>query len=653
MKLRIKILLLFGGTIIVLLMIVGGFAFTSTSTSSVNLIQSNLTNSASLIGTTIGTRLQDYLKTVSVIGQSPVLSNDNSLTSRLSYVNSYAENYQLPYANILDAKGVSIRDGIDFSDCAYVQNALNGTASISELTLDLYTNEYGINIAAPIYDQSTSNISGVVYLHMSLSDIANILDQFDYGASGYAFIVDSTGTVIEHPTQSYINQYNLHLQTNGLADVANTIKAHKTGIGKYHINGKDMTCAFAPIPTDNNWTLVITTTTYSLEREALKFANILVVIDLFAIAIAIGMSSFLSRYISGPIVKMQKALTNISSGDFSTQIVKSKRKDEIGILQNSSASLVETLSDIIGKTNFILESISTYDLTISDMPAYPGEFDTLSTSVNRIKHMLTQLIIQVQLSVNNVENGAQQLTEAANLLSEGAVTQSNSIQILVDDLTDVVSRINRNSQNEELVLQKLEKLNTQIQNSNQQMTELLNAVDEIENLSTDIQKIVGTIDSIAFQTNILSLNASVEAARAGELGRGFAVVAEEVRNLATKCSESSQKTAELINTCISSIYHAKECADSTFASLSGIVSDSAEIATTFEDISSDTKEQAEKSNRIQIEVNNISDVVQSNTATAEETAASTDVLSQQAFTLNQMIQKFKVMKKQPKELIEE
>lgn len=645
MKLRIKILLLFGGTVITLLMIVGGFAFTSTSTSSVNLIQSNLTNSASLIGTTIGTHLQDYLKTVSTIGQSPVLDAQNSWIKRISYVNTYAETYQLSYANILDEKGVSIRDGIDFSDYTFVQNALNGIANISELTLDLYTFEYGINIAAPIYDQSTSTVTGVVYFHMNFSDIADIINQFDYGTSGYAFIVDSAGTVIQHPSHSFINKYNLYSQTNGLADVANAIKAHKTGIGTYHINGKDMTCGFAPIPTDNNWTLVITTTTYSLEREALKFANILVVLDIIAIAIAIGMSFFLSQYISGPIIKIQKALSNISSGDFSTQIETTKRKDEIGILQNASASLVETLSDIIGKTNYILESISTYDLTISDMPKYPGEFDTLSSSVNRIKHMLSQLIVQVQSSVNNVESGAQQLTAAANALSEGTVTQSNSIQILVDDLTDVVTRINRNSENEELVLEKLEKLNAQIHNSNEQMTALLNAVDEIEELSTDIQKIVSTIDSIAFQTNILSLNASVEAARAGEMGRGFAVVAEEVRNLATQCSESSQKTAELINNCITSIFHAKECADSTFASLSGIVSDSNEIATAFEDISAATKEQAAKSNRIQLEVNNISDVVQSNTATAEETAASTDVLSQQAVMLNKMVQKFKVTRK--------
>ena len=158
----------------------------------------------------------------------------------------------------------------------------------------------------------------------------------------------------------------------------------------------------------------------------------------------------------------------------------------------------------------------------------------------------------------------------------------------------------------------------------------------------DIQKIVGTIDSIAFQTNILSLNASVEASRAGEHGRGFAVVAEEVRSLAEKCSQSSKQTEELIDKCIASISAAKSYADNTMESLSVIVSGSEEIAAAFDNISAATKEQALKSNAIKHEVNNIYDVVQSNTATAEETSASSETLSDQAISLHEMVQQFRV-----------
>ena len=134
----------------------------------------------------------------------------------------------------------------------------------------------------------------------------------------------------------------------------------------------------------------------------------------------------------------------------------------------------------------------------------------------------------------------------------------------------------------------------------------------------------------------------MEAARAGEMGRGFAVVAEEVRSLAVKCRDASKKTSDLVNACVRSITNAKEYADTTFDSLSGIVADSSEIAAAFQNIANDTMEQAHKSKRIQDEVNNISDVVQTNTATAEETAASTTLLSDQARHLKELIRKFKI-----------
>lgn len=358
--------------------------------------------------------------------------------------------------------------------------------------------------------------------------------------------------------------------------------------------------------------------------------------------IAIIFSTFLAASISKPIDKVKKALLSVSQGDFSVHIPKAHGKDEVAVLQDTTASLLQTLSDIIGQTNRITESIANYDLSISDMNKYPGEFDKLAVSVNAIKHLLTNLIVEIQNSVYSVENGSHELAQATSSLSQGAVSQANSIHTMVDDFSDMATRIDNNSEREELVNQKLTALDQNIQTANGQMEHLMTAVNNIETMSADIQKIVGTIDSIAFQTNILSLNASVEAARAGEMGKGFAVVAEEVRSLAVKCGEASRRTSDLVNACVDSITNAKECADATFESLSGIVTDSSEISTAFQDIANDTMEQAHKSKRIQSEMNNISDVVQTNTATAEETAASTSVLSEQAIKLKELIRNFKI-----------
>ncbi len=174
------------------------------------------------------------------------------------------------------------------------------------------------------------------------------------------------------------------------------------------------------------------------------------------------------------------------------------------------------------------------------------------------------------------------------------------------------------------------------------MRELRQVVSEIESMSADVQKIVGTIDSIAFQTNILALNAAVEAARAGDKGKGFAVVADEVGSLAGKCGESSKKTAELINACMTAIAKAQKCAEQTFESIKEIADNSDKIANAFVDIREATKDQASKSVDIQKEIANISGVVQNNMATAQETAASTQVLSDEADKLSRMIQKFTV-----------
>ena len=209
-------------------------------------------------------------------------------------------------------------------------------------------------------------------------------------------------------------------------------------------------------------------------------------------------------------------------------------------------------------------------------------------------------------------------------------------------MDEVVERISSSSENGAVVNKKLRELDDEIKQSNTQMSELLSVVHQIEEMSEDIKKIVGTIDSIAFQTNILALNASVEAARAGDNGKGFAVVAEEVGTLAAKCGESSKKTAELIEKTIVAISNAKEYADSTFESINEIVANSAEISQAFNQIAEVNILQVQKANEIRVEIGNISEVVQSNTATAEQTAASTEVLSNQALMLERSVSKFRV-----------
>lgn len=640
MKLRTRIQLAFCITIIAVLAIVGYGVGAKTTESVLNMSNDSMATSASLASANISQQLEDYLTVIALIGKEEALCSENADEDRIAFLDTYVEAYGFVSGNILDEKGVSIVDGTDFSDRDYVKKALEGTPNVSDITLSKYTGKYGVSIAAPILDKD--KIEGVVYFRLDSDFIMDIINSISISKNSYAYLVDAEGNVVAHPNEEMILNYNLNDQTADMKELAKKIAKGEAGNGNYMMNGQYTLCGFSPIENTNGWSIVIAAPKTDFTYAINQVINILVILAIIAVIVVIIISGIVSSQICNPINKVKDALGEVAKGNLNVKIEKSNGKDEVAQLQNSTVDLLDNLSNIIGQVNSVLAGIARYDLTLNDVSHYPGEFDTLSTSVNSIKSILNQLIIEVQNSVRNVDTGSRELAQATAALSQGTVAQANSIQTVEDNLGMVVEKINLNSEREEMVNNNLGNLNKQIQTANGQMEELLSAVCEIETMSSSISKIVGTIDSIAFQTNILSLNASVEAARAGELGSGFAVVAEEVRSLAEKCSESSKKTAELISKCISSINNAKACADSTFESLSGIVEDSAEISKTFEEISNDTIEQAANSKQIQNEIHVISDVIQTNTATVEETAASTAVLSDQAMNLENMVRNFKV-----------
>lgn len=643
MKLKTKIQLLFCVTIVAFLLVMGNILIFESEKASNKIIQNSMNTSATLASNHISKQLEDYMNIVTLLGKDNVVSSTKSAEKKAEYLDTFVETYGFTSANILDENGISINDGTDFSDREYVKLALEGKTNVSDITLSKYTGTYGVSIAAPIYDNNNS-IKGVVYFRLDINFIEDIIDTIKMSDNSYAYLLDDEGNIIVHPNHDLILQYNIKDKENNISSIADDILSGKAGNGIYYYDDKEITCGFGPVLNTNGWSIVIAAPESDFSKDINFVRTILIILIIVAIILAIIISTIIAAGISKPINNVKDALLEVAAGNLEVRVGTSTGSDEVAVLQNTTASLVETLSGIIGQANSILGSISRYDLTIRNMDQYPGDFDSLSKSVNFIKSTLNQLIVEVQNAVVSVDTGSRELAQATSALSQGTVAQANSIQVLDENLGVIVDKINRNFENEETVNRQLGELDFQINNANNQMKELLNVVGKIETMSSSIKKIVATIDDIAFQTNILSLNASVEAARAGEYGNGFAVVAEEVRGLAQKCGESSRKTEELINDCLKYINEAKICADATFGSLSDIVINSSEIAQAFETISEDTKEQTEKTKGFQVEIHNISDVIQTNTATVEETAASTAVLSEQAANLGVMVKNFRVVR---------
>lgn len=499
--------------------------------------------------------------------------------------------------------------------------------------VDAVTQSMVISVAAPFEIQGQQ---AVILADITIDKILEIVNNTETDVNTHAFLLSADNTVISHYNEAFLPKgeestiLTDEVKVNVDTSVAELITDYD-GVKRF--------VSVNQIPS-TGWKIGVCTDLSYVQGIINGSVKTSVIVVIILIAAAIIVINLLLWKMLAPISKVCDAIVSIADGDFNTGLKHTARKDEVGVLENTALALGETLSNIIGDTNNILGEIANYNLTVEDMQDYPGEFNQLAASVNKIKNILAQLLKEMQNAAVGVETGSTQLAGAADSLSDGTNMQAISINNLEDEMNDTVERIHRNSENCDRVNSEIVDLDKRIQDGNTQMTELLDAVSKIEEMSSDIQKIVGAIDTIAFQTNILALNASVEAARAGENGKGFAVVAEEVRNLASRCAEESNKTAVLVDACIECINDAKKHADYTFECLSMVASNSVEISHAFDTIFQDTKQQASKSDNMKDEIHNIFDVVQSNTAAAQQTAASSQELSEQALRLNGMVKKF-------------
>lgn len=637
MKLSTKISIVFSLTIIILVYIIGTEACLYSYSSTISLVEKNSRSSAKTTARDIEALCKITKTLHKASGSDITLIGNVPNEVRVKKVEQLAKQYGFTSGNLLNKKGVSIKDGTDFSDRDYVKAALNGKTNISDVTLSKYTNTYGISIAAPLI--SSGRIIGVVYYRADVDFMNDIVKHISVGQGSYAYILDENNNVIAHKNEKYImnDKYKEMIPK----DIKNCISS-QNGSMTCSYGGDKYICGYSKIDKTANWRVVIASPESAYNSDILRFVKKLVISDIIALIVAIIVALIIARVISRPIVRVKNLLSALAQGDLSVQLNDTKNKDELGILQNSAVSLNRMLSDMLTQSGDVLSKMAAYDLTSEDMREYPGKFNELAASINSIKAILSNMILNIQNSSVNVDGGSKQLAEAASMLSEGTMAQASSLQKLVTDVENVAQNINANSDKTIFVNESLGNLDSEIKDGNQKMQELSNVVRTVEEMSEDIKKIVNTIDGIAFQTNILALNASVEAARAGESGRGFAVVAQEIGTLATKSSDASKKTAELIEKCIKGIESAKEYADITSDSLAKIVSDSNNIANAFDEMSKANEIQAKNANDIRNEIENISQVVQSNTATAQQTAASTEVLSEQAAALKDMTGRFKV-----------
>ncbi len=368
---------------------------------------------------------------------------------------------------------------------------------------------------------------------------------------------------------------------------------------------------------------------------------IIIVLVVLAVIISVALALFMSEGIRKPVQEMRDVSSEICKGNMNVSIAY-QSKDELGELADYMRQLTESVRGIITDVDYCFEELAAGNFTVDSKSkdSYVGDYRAILDSFTTLRDTMSETLSQIDVAADQVNSGGEQVSSGAQALAQGATEQASSVEELAATINEISHKIQLTAEHAQTAKTEDMKANDEIQVCSSHMDDLVKAMQVIEGKSQDISKVVKTIEDIAFQTNILALNAAVEAARAGTAGKGFAVVADEVRNLATKSQESAKSTTTLIEETIRAVNDGTRISGETAESLQNVVKNAEAVLDAVTLISGATEEQSHAIAEVTTGIDQISSVVQTNSATAEQSAAASEELSGQANLLKEMVGRF-------------
>lgn len=377
----------------------------------------------------------------------------------------------------------------------------------------------------------------------------------------------------------------------------------------------------------------------SANSRNVSVVGLMMFIAALAVVFTVVVCFIITRNIIDPVNEVKKAANEIANGQLDLKL-EYESENEFGELADDIRSTAEALSNYVAEIRRGLRALGNGKLNYHSHVNYKGDFVAIGEAMDEISGMLKDSMQQISSSAEQVSSGAEQVSNGAQALAQGASEQASSIEELAVSINEIAESVRNNADNAVKSSELADSMGTGISKSNCQMQSLLQSIEEIRRNSREITGVVKEIEDIAFQTNILALNASVEAARAGEAGKGFSVVAGEVRRLSSKTTSASKLTAELIAKNAEAVEEGIKAVDVTAASLRDSVENAEAVNTIVDKISLVSVQQADAITQIRKSVELISEIVQGNSATSEESAAASEELSAQAQILKDLVEQF-------------
>ncbi|MCI8373642.1 MAG: HAMP domain-containing protein [Lachnospiraceae bacterium] len=373
-------------------------------------------------------------------------------------------------------------------------------------------------------------------------------------------------------------------------------------------------------------------------------AAIVLVISL-ALFLSTKIGKSISKSIAAPLGDLGERLKTFANGDLTTPFPEVNTGDEVQDMGEDAREMAANLNLIIHDIEEVLGEMAggNYAIESKIERKYTGDFQKLHESMCVLRDQMTETLLSIGEASNQVSAGSNELANASQSLAEGATDQANAVQELHATIADITTTMEKSAESADESYIKAQQYASEADHSREEMNTMMAAMERINDASTRIGNIISEIESIASQTNLLSLNASIEAARAGESGRGFAVVADQIRDLADQSAQAAVDTRELIEASIKEVTEGNSAAERASDAIVSVVDGIKQIADFSKDLKVMMEDQAEAMRQAEIGVNQISGVVQSNAATAEEASATSEELSAQATMLDELVGKFELM----------